>query len=182
MNLSRTIAALSVPDHVLMRRVNRWFPPRWFRYTMLMFTRAGDGWLWIALSLALLVEGSRSALSALAAGLVAVSLGIVLFSLLKRTVGRKRPCAIEAHCWANLLPPDRFSFPSGHTITAFAVLGSVGSALPAIAPLLLFAACCIAVSRIVLGMHFLTDVLAGMTIGVWLGVCSFQVVAPLLLP
>jgi undecaprenyl-diphosphatase len=182
MNLSRTIAVLSAPDHVLMRRVNRWYPPRWFRYSMLMFTRAGDGWLWLVLSVALLVEHSPLALAALAAGIVAVAAGILLFSLLKRSVGRKRPCSIQAHCWANLLPPDRFSFPSGHTITAFAVLGSVGSALPSLAPILLFAAVCIAASRIVLGMHFLTDVLAGMMLGTWLGVNSFQFVVPLLMP
>jgi len=33
----------------------------------------------------------------------------------------RRTCAFEPHCRPTLLPPDQFSFPSGHTITAFAV-------------------------------------------------------------
>jgi undecaprenyl-diphosphatase len=182
MTMSRAIELLSTPDYVLMRRVNRWYPPRWFRYSMLVSSRAGDGALWVVLSVALLAVNARPALAALLSGVLAVFAGIALFTLIKRSVGRKRPCAIEAHCWANLLPPDKFSFPSGHTITAFAVLGSVGSGLPTLAPFLLFAAVCIAMSRIILGMHFLTDVLVGMMLGVWLGVCSFQLIAPLMAP
>ena len=48
-----------------------------------------------------------------------------LFLHLKKATGRQRPCAFEPHCWATLLPPDQFSFPSGHTITAFAVAVSL---------------------------------------------------------
>ena len=46
----------------------------------------------------------------------------------RRATRRKRPCA-EPHCWATLLPPDQFSFPSGHTITAFAVSLSLSRVL-----------------------------------------------------
>ena len=79
--------------------------------------------------------------------------------------GRKRPCAIEPHCWATLLPPDQFSFPSGHTITACAVAVSLSLWYPALAPGLFLCAFCVAASRILLGMHFLSDVLAGSVIG-----------------
>jgi undecaprenyl-diphosphatase len=64
-----------------------------------------------------------------------------------------------------LLPPDRFSFPSGHTITAFAVALSLAAFYPGMLPGLLFCAASIALSRILLGMHFLSDVLAGALIG-----------------
>ena len=46
--------------------------------------------------------------------------------MVKRLTGRRRPCEIAPHCWATLLPPDQFSFPSGHSITAFAIAIPVG--------------------------------------------------------
>jgi undecaprenyl-diphosphatase len=82
---------------------------------------------------------------------------------------RPRPCQIEPHCWSKVLPPDRFSFPSGHTMTAFSIALVVSYFYPSLEGMLFFAALSIALSRIVLGMHYLSDVLAGMVIGVALG-------------
>ena len=41
--------------------------------------------------------------------------------LLKKLSQRPRPCQLEPHCWSKVLPPDKFSFPSGHTMTAFSI-------------------------------------------------------------
>jgi undecaprenyl-diphosphatase len=98
-----------------------------------------------------------------------------LFRALKRTSRRKRPCDIEPHCWASILPPDKYSFPSGHSITAFAVSVSLGMFYPELQVCLLLAAFLIAASRIILGMHFLSDVLAGSGIGLLLGLLSFHI-------
>jgi undecaprenyl-diphosphatase len=95
--------------------------------------------------------------------------GIGIFVLLKRVSRRKRPCELEPHCWASILPPDQFSFPSGHTITAFAITMTLGSFYPDFQLGLLLIAVSIAASRIMLGMHFLSDVLAGSVIGISLG-------------
>jgi undecaprenyl-diphosphatase len=152
-------------DHKLMRRINQWHPPRWVRLWALWATRAGDGWLWYAVGvLILLFGGSQRFLATGSAGLAA-GCGVVLFLKLKKATGRRRPQCFEPHCWATLLPPDQFSFPSGHTITAFAVAVSVGRFYPQTLPVLLFCAISIAASRILLGMHFLSDVLAGAAIG-----------------
>lgn len=162
-------------DHRLMRRVHRWRAPRWFRILMIVATRGGDGWLWYGLGLILLVYGGEHRFAAIgAAGSSAVA-GIFLFRALKRTSRRKRPCEIEPHCWASILPPDKYSFPSGHSITAFAVAVTVGLFYPFLQPCLLAVALLIAASRIVLGMHFLSDVLAGSALGVALGFASFYV-------
>lgn len=156
-------------DHRLMRRVNRWSAPMWFRMWMLAATRGGDGWLWFGIGCALFLLGDENRLPAIAAGTTSVATGIFLFLWLKRFAARRRPCHIEPHCWATLLPPDRFSFPSGHTITAFAMALSVGGFYPALLPIMLFLALSIGVSRIMLGMHFFSDVLAGAAIGSFLG-------------
>src|SRR6266566_1824322 len=126
-------------DHRLMRRLNRWRAPRWIRIWMLAATRMGDGWIWYGLGLMLLAYGGPQRFSAVGAAGAAAVLGIFVFKALKRLSQRPRPCQIEPHCWSKVLPPDQFSFPSGHTMTA---------------------------SSIALVMHFLSDVLAGVVMGV----------------
>ena len=149
-------------DHRLMRQVNRWRPPRWLRLWMIAATRCGDGWLWYGIGgSGCAVRRARNDSRPFWRRRPRLGIGIALFLKLKRAFGRKRPCALEPHCWATLLPPDQFSFPSGHTITAFAVAISLGAFYPHMRAELLFCAASVACSRILLGMHFLSDVVAG---------------------
>jgi len=161
-------------DHRLMRRVHRWRAPRWFRILMIVATRGGDGWLWYAVGLVLFFFGGEDRYLAIGAAASSAAAGILLFRALKHSSRRKRPCEIEPHCWASILPPDKYSFPSGHTITAFAVAIAVGLFYPQLLVSLLAAAFLIAASRIILGMHFLSDVLAGAVLGSGLGFLSFH--------
>jgi undecaprenyl-diphosphatase len=165
MTLAATLTFISDRDHTLMRRVHRWHAPRWIRVWMLAATRGGDGWLWCAVGMAILLAGGGRRFLAVGATALAAGAGIAAFLSLKKATCRQRPCALEPHCWATLLPPDRFSFPSGHTITAFAVAVSLGLFYPELAAGLFFCALSVAASRILLGMHFLSDVLAGAAIG-----------------
>jgi len=166
-------------DHRLMRRVHRWRPPRWFRLWMIYATRAGDGWLWYALSLVILIDGGHERFAALGAAGTACLTGVILFVILKKLAGRTRPNKLEPHCWATVLPPDEFSFPSGHTITAFAFALAVGGFYPLALGVLLFCAFSIATSRIMLGMHFLSDVIAGALLGAGLGYASHTMLVQL---
>jgi undecaprenyl-diphosphatase len=152
-------------DHGLMHCVQHWHAPRWIRVWMLCATRGGDGWLWYAMGLIVLLFGGAGRFRAVGAAALAAGTGIALFLQLKKAAGRRRPCVFEPHCWSTLLPPDQFSFPSGHSITAFAVALSLSLAYPEMAVGLMFCAVSIAISRILLGMHFLSDVLAGASIG-----------------
>jgi undecaprenyl-diphosphatase len=152
-------------DHKLMQRVNRWYPPRWVRYWALWATRAGDGWLWYAIGAAILIFGGPERFLAVGSAALTAACGIVLFLKVKKATGRRRPNCFQPHAWATLLPPDQFSFPSGHTITAFSVSVSLIFFYPELTAPLLFCAISVAASRIILGMHFLSDVLAGAGIG-----------------
>jgi len=172
MTVSKALSTLSGPDYVLMRRINRWPAPRWIRWWMIASTRGGDGWFWVGCGLILLLTRDPERYAALTAAALAATTGALLFITLKKAVGRKRPCAFEPHCWARLLPPDQFSFPSGHTITAFAVAVSLDHYYPSAQPALLFCAFSTAISRILLGMHFLSDVIAGALLGAALGAGS----------
>jgi undecaprenyl-diphosphatase len=166
-------------DHRLMRRVNRWEAPRWVQLWMLCATRGGDGWLWWSVGLAIAIFGGPHRFHAILSAVLAAGSGILLFRWIKQFTGRKRPCTYEPHCWADLLPPDQFSFPSGHTITALAVAVSLSLWYPKLAVALVFCAVSIGASRIVLGMHFLSDVLAGALIGVGLAYASVWIVRSL---
>ena len=159
-------------DHRLMHRVHGWSAPQWVRLWMICATRGGDGWLWIFLGLSAIFFGGEAGLIAAASGTLAVALGIVVFLWAKRTTGRRRPCHIQPHCWSTLLPPDQFSFPSGHTITAFAAITPLSLAFPEFQFALGFCALSVAASRIILGMHFLSDVVAGAAAGSLLGLLT----------
>ncbi|MBZ5724453.1 MAG: phosphatase PAP2 family protein [Acidobacteriia bacterium] len=166
MTLAASLAAFIVHrDHSLMLSVNRWPAPRWIRAWMIAATRAGDGWLWYAMGLVILLFGGEQRVAATGAAALAAGLGIAIFLRLKKAAGRRRPCAFQPHCWATLLPPDQFSFPSGHTITAFAVAVALSLFYPELALGMLFCALSVAASRILLGLHFLSDVVAGAAIG-----------------
>ena len=168
---------IATGDHKLMRKVNKWPAPRWIRLASITATRAGDGWLWYLVGLLILLFGGDGRLTATAAAGSAAIVGVGLFVLIKKFSGRKRPCEIEPHIWANLLPPDRFSFPSGHTITAFAVAVTLGMFYPVFFAPLMICALVIATSRILLGMHFLSDVVAGALLGTGLALISHTVFA-----
>jgi len=163
---------IATRDLKLMRKVNKWPAPRWVRRVAIVATRAGDGWLWYLTGLSILLLGGAERLTAVASAGSATLVGVGLFTSLKKLSGRKRPCEIEPHCWATLLPPDQFSFPSGHTITAFAVAIALGEFYPVLLPALLVCAIVIATSRILLGMHFLSDVVVGALLGTGLALTS----------
>ena len=175
MTLTGAMHYIAGNDHRLMRCVNRWPAPRWIRFWAMLATRAGDGWLWYALGIVILIAGGPLRFHACGAAILATGTGILLFRKIKTLTGRRRPCAIEPHCWATLLPPDQFSFPSGHTITAFAAALSIGGFYPVLLPALLFCAISIAASRVLLGMHFLSDVIAGACIGALLATVAVQI-------
>ncbi len=160
-----------------MRRINRWSAPRWFRWWMLLATRAGDGWLWGLIGIALLFSADPLRFRALESAACAVAVGIVFFHKIKRIVCRIRPRDIEPHCWANIITRDKFSFPSGHSTTAFAVALSLGSFYPEIMPVLLILAANVAISRVVVGMHFLSDIVVGSGCGALLGYVAFRCAA-----
>jgi len=108
-------------DHRVMRQMNRWRAPGWFRMWMILATRLGDGWLWYGLAFLLLAWGGPQRIAAVGAAGSAALVGVLVFKALKHLSHRMRPCQFEPHCWSNVLPPDKFSFPSGHTMTAFSV-------------------------------------------------------------
>jgi len=168
------LGLITTADRRLMRRLNRWDAPRWVRRWMIAASRGGDGWLWGAAGLTILLFGGSDRFRALLAAGVSLGAAQLTFRTLKRLIGRERPCTVEPHSWSVLLPPDRFSFPSGHSITASAFALTLGLWYPPLLAGLVFCALSVAASRVILGLHYLSDVVAGLAIGTLIGMAAFQ--------
>ncbi len=95
----------------------------------------------------------------------AVAIGLVLQSTLKRAARRVRPCRIVGGPPQRTSVPDEGSFPSGHTLHAVLAALAITAHLHLLAPLWLVVALLVAVSRVVLGVHYPSDVLAGAFLG-----------------
>jgi undecaprenyl-diphosphatase len=92
-------------------------------------------------------------------------LAVTIQKQLKNRYGRLRPCERPTGPPQRAPIPDHGSFPSGHTLHAVMAAIVTAALLPVVAPFFLLVALLIALSRVVLGMHYPSDVLAGAAFG-----------------
>jgi undecaprenyl-diphosphatase len=133
----------------------------WFRAV----SRLGDGVFWYTLMLAILItqqaDGVKPVLHMLAAGLT----GTLIYKWLKIKTHRPRPYQVHQDVWVTGKPLDHFSFPSGHTLHAVAFGLVALFYYPLLAFVLIPFMVMVAMSRVILGLHYPSDVLAGAAIG-----------------
>ena len=125
-------------------------------------THLGDGWVWLAVVLAALARGDHTPARALFEAASAIVVVNVAQVLLKHVFRRSRPRSVRP---ASVRAPDPFSFPSGHAMNAFAVATLVTAHVPLAAPLAFAVAASVGASRVVLELHYVSDVAAGAAVG-----------------
>jgi undecaprenyl-diphosphatase len=163
--LNSLMARIDAAEYGLCCRLNRGAQRRLPRRVFQIASRLGDGVVWYALILALpLLYGAAAAKPAIVMALTGV-LGVVLYRLLKRLFVRERPYITHEAISRAAAPLDRYSFPSGHTLHAVSFTWQACTHFPELGWVLLPLTGLIAGSRVVLGLHYPTDVLAGATIG-----------------
>ena len=130
-----------------------------------VISRLGDGVFWYGLMVMLPLFYGTSALSVSARMAVVGVAGLLVYKLIKSSTERLRPFMVDERIQLGTAPLDKYSFPSGHTLHATAFSIVVVYYLPDLFWLVVPFAFLVAMSRVVLGLHYPTDVLAGVIIG-----------------
>lgn len=144
------------------RAMARAYPARRF---FSLISRLGDGCFWyVYLALLPVLFGRDGTMAALHMSLVAL-LGIVVYKALKVRLVRDRPYFVHADIDCSAMPLDRYSFPSGHTLHAMSFTVLTLHYFPQLAWAIVPFAVLVALSRVITGLHYPSDVLAGGLIG-----------------
>lgn len=128
-------------------------------------SRLGDGPAWFALAILLPLLLGLEALPTVARMAVVGIVAGVVSKALKRAFVRPRPYLAHDRIALGAAPLDRWSFPSGHTLHAVAFSVVVVARHPELALVLLPFTALVAASRVVLGLHYPSDVGAGAALG-----------------
>lgn len=128
-------------------------------------SRLGDGWFWYVMLFIALAAHGVSAILPLVVTILLSAGGLVIYKILKLKTVRPRPYQVHQVIVLGERPLDVFSFPSGHTLQAVLFTATLGSYYPELLPIMLPFTILVALSRIVLGLHYPTDVLVGAGIG-----------------
>ncbi len=170
------LQALAGWDEAWCLRFNHAASVPWLRALFRAVSRLGDGVFWYALLAGFVVVGGAAALPAVAHMAATGAAGVLLYKWLKSRTSRPRPYQVKAAIRPGADPLDQFSFPSGHTLHAVSFSILVLAYYPQLAWLVVPFALAVAASRLVLGLHYPSDVLAGAGLGAALALASFAFV------
>lgn len=171
-NLFRRIDAA---EHAWCLRLNRGCSRRAVRDLFATVSRLGDGVFWYTLVLLLpTIYGEAGRMPALRMAIVGFT-GVALYKYLKSRLVRERPYISLAGIVPGTKALDRYSFPSGHTLHAVSFTTLMTQSFPELGWLCLPFAILVAMSRVVLGLHYPTDVAAGAIIGAGLAVLGMVI-------
>ena len=159
-------------EHSWCLRLNRGCSKPAVREIFAAISKLGDGVFWYVLILLLPVVYGESALRPALRMAVVGLVGLALYKYLKSRLVRERPYISLAGITPGTRALDRYSFPSGHTLHAVSFTTVAVTSFPELAWLLVPFAALIAASRVVLGLHYPSDVAAGAIIGAALAVLS----------
>lgn len=130
-----------------------------------LVSKTGDGHLYVVLGVLALVLDSTLGTHFFLAALTAFAFELPLYFLIKNSFKRHRPCEVLRALPAFVKPSDKFSLPSGHTAAAFVMAGIASHYYPDLAVWCYSWAALIGSSRVLLRVHFPSDILCGYLLG-----------------
>ncbi|MCK5880255.1 MAG: phosphatase PAP2 family protein [Sinobacterium sp.] len=167
------LAILSL-DKLLYVWINQFQGYRLLTRLFRIISHTGDGTMYVAIGFLLLYIDAPSAKTFLLYCLLAYTLEIPSFILLKKLIKRDRPYVNIKGSTIAIRPADKFSLPSGHAAAAFVFATMISTFYPEFTALAFTWSSLIGLSRVVLGVHYLSDIVAGALLGTG---CSIAILA-----
>lgn len=146
-------------------RVNRLGQKTWIQKFFRSISKLGDGGFWAVMAFALVLLRGPEILPWLLQIAATAIAGVLIYKLLKHYLVRERPYISHGAIQLGAAPLDRYSFPSGHTLHAVSFTLLFGHAEPMLLVICVPFAVLVALSRVILGLHYPSDVLVGAAIG-----------------
>lgn len=128
-------------------------------------SRTGDGFLYAIIAALIFYLEPHSGKAFLTTGLLAFLLEIPSFIGLKHLIKRDRPFVGLENTQSAIQPSDKFSLPSGHSAGAFVMATLIACFYPDYIAIAYTWGAFIGFSRVMLGVHYPTDILAGALLG-----------------
>jgi len=173
--LDAALARLQYWDERLCVRVNRGARQRALVLALQAVSWLGNGIFWYALMLALLLADPHGAALPVLHMAFAGAVCTCCYKMVKHSTVRSRPYQVNPLVSANAAVLDRFSFPSGHTLHAVGFTLVACSHYPVLWTLLVPFTLLTAASRVALGLHYPSDVIAGGALGALIAAVSFLI-------
>jgi len=162
---ARVLQAYLGWEALVTERCNHAHQVRVLRALFAAASRLGDGVGWYVLALLMLLLHGVSAVLPMALMLASGGVGVLIYLTIKRRTARLRPFNRNQRLEISIVPLDQYSFPSGHTLHAVNFGIQLVAFQSALWWIVLPFAMLVAMSRMVLGLHYLSDVLVGAAIG-----------------
>ena len=135
-------------------------------------SKLGDYPAYVILGLVCAADARTDAPILLLQAVITGAVGVAFYKLLKERLVRERPFIRHGDIVCGTAPLDRYSFPSGHTLHAVSFTILFGSALPELFWILVPFALLVGASRVILGLHYPSDVAVGAVLGAGLALLS----------
>ena len=141
-----------------------------------LISKLGNGGLYLAIGLLVALFELENGADFLITGLLLFAIELPVYIFLKKTIKRDRPCDHFEDVTPQITPSDKFSLPSGHAAAAFVFATALTYYYPSLMLPAYGVASLIALSRVFLGVHYPTDILAGAALGLGSAVIGLNLI------
>lgn len=152
-------------DNLFIKLINDKIKNKYLDAFMYRATNLGGATFIITFTIFLIVFGRTTWRIIGVEALLALALSQLIVVSLKLLLNRERPYNILEHLHTFGIELRDYSFPSGHTTASFSLATTIALNIPGLSLLVFFLALIIGLSRVYLGVHYPTDVVAGIMLG-----------------